>query len=119
LGVVLLIEFFFDGSEPSKLPGDFIAMALRKDLLGDGESLGTCHSSVTKVRGTVEAASGPLGRSRNCTPTSKTQALRFSSPISITSALRRSSCEWRSGQIPNTATGVGRGEDWRSQLSGN
>jgi hypothetical protein len=24
------------------------------------------------------------------------------------------SCEWRSGQIPNTATGVGRGEDWRS-----
>jgi hypothetical protein len=23
-------------------------------------------------------------------------------------------CEWRSGQIPNTATGVGLGEDWRS-----
>jgi hypothetical protein len=23
-------------------------------------------------------------------------------------------CEWRSGQIPNTATGVGLGQDWRS-----
>ena len=23
-------------------------------------------------------------------------------------------CEWRSGQIPNTATGVGLAEDWRS-----
>jgi hypothetical protein len=26
----------------------------------------------------------------------------------------RAICEWRSGQIPNTATGVGLGEDWRS-----
>jgi hypothetical protein len=23
-------------------------------------------------------------------------------------------CEWRSGQIPNTATGVGHPEDWGS-----
>jgi hypothetical protein len=32
----------------------------------------------------------------------------------IQSSMTVVNCEWRSGQIPNTATGVGRGEDWRS-----
>ena len=32
----------------------------------------------------------------------------------LTEVLRNGACEWRSGQIPNTATGVGLAEDWRS-----
>jgi DMSO/TMAO reductase YedYZ heme-binding membrane subunit len=34
---------------------------------------------------------------------------------SLDAAVRRmGACEWRSGQIPNTATGVGHPEDWGS-----
>jgi hypothetical protein len=34
--------------------------------------------------------------------------------VGATQSLSVDRCEWRSGQIPNTATGVGLGEDWRS-----